>query len=534
MELHSDNKTAARRLLTFRRKEYSTLFISVWLAISALGANGQKIDSLRALLPKTAELERANLLYELAYEYVDVDDTLASQYARDAFEMAITYRDSLLFVKAGRVRALALARLHRNDSSIALSLKILPVARRNNCDHELKHILNRLGSGYSHKGKFDSALIYNFESLAMRERIGDPFEISVALNNIGTVYYNLADLDKALSFYHRSLEYKEKIDNKYDLDVLLLNISLCYSLKKQVSTASKFVERVSSLCGNNCSKVVLMMLRFNQGLISYELNNFMEAEIQFSKSYLLSKELANIRFQLDNLVYLIDIARRGSTFRSHTGLLNDAETLLEDKIYYRPSSIRLSHQLLEAFGQLQDSRKVSTYQSKYIQLKDSMFTETMTTNLMKVEADYMERENKAKLKAQESILMLSHDIIDRQRTLNIVAGIVVALSTALVVVLIQNVKRKKRANGLLEQKIKERTIELELNHNLLLKSFHERDVQFQKMSTEIKSSLATIKGLGVLVAHDLNTHSGSSYLAKIEETSNNLIQGLSRVHDQQF
>ncbi|HMG89894.1 MAG TPA: hypothetical protein VK589_07535, partial [Chryseolinea sp.] len=149
-------------------------------------------------------------------------------------------------------------------------------------------------------------------------------------------------------------------------------------------------------------------------------------------------------------------------------------------------------------------------------------------------SEYQERENKTKIEAQAKILALSNEVISRQRALNLIVVVVALLLAGFVITLIQNVKRKKRSNYILEQRVKERTIELELNHNLLLKSFHERDVQFQRISTEIRSSLATIKGLGVLVSHDVGTVNASNYLAKIEETSNNLMQGLTRVHDQQF
>src|SRR5574339_729805 len=95
-------------------------------------------------------------------------------------------------------------------------------------------------------------------------------------------------------------------------------------------------------------------------------------------------------------------------------------------------------------------------------------------------------------------------------------------------VLIQNIKQKKRVNVMLEQRVKERTSELEQHHSLLLKSMRERDIQVERMSNDIRSSLATIKGLGVLVSHDAGTVNASSYLAKIEETSNQLIEGLNR------
>jgi hypothetical protein len=105
---------------------------------------------------------------------------------------------------------------------------------------------------------------------------------------------------------------------------------------------------------------------------------------------------------------------------------------------------------------------------------------------------------------------------------------------AFVILLTQNIKRKKRTNTLLDLKVRERTLELEEKHNLLLKSMQERDIHVQRMSNEVRSSLATIKGLGVLVSHDVGTASASKYLAKIEETSNNLYRALNYAHGHQF
>ena len=151
---------------------------------------------------------------------MEFDYEQAKKYGREVFIDAKMRGDSLLFVKAGRIGALALARNNEGDSSIDLSLEILPVARRNMYDSELKYILNRLGTGYLHKGKYDSSLIYHFESLSLREKNGEEKDIGVTLNNIGLVYYTLKNYDKALSFYRRSEESTRR-NNEQGLDLML-------------------------------------------------------------------------------------------------------------------------------------------------------------------------------------------------------------------------------------------------------------------------------------------------------------------------
>ena len=131
-----------------------------------------------------------------------------------------------------------------------------------------------------------------------------------------------------------------------------------------------------------------MLSNFNLALISKGVNELDDAEREFSKSFLLSKELGNVRFQLENLVYLLEIATNYPSFGFNARLLAEAEALLDEDVSYRLVSTKLCHQLFDAYGSLQNSQKMSFYQSKYIQLKDSTFNEEHTTNLMKVEADY--------------------------------------------------------------------------------------------------------------------------------------------------
>ena len=130
-----------------------------------------------------------------------------------------------------------------------------------------------------------------------------------------------------------------------------------------------------------------------------------------------------------------------------------------------------------------DYKKVAQYQQKYIQLKDSIFNEELTRNLMKVEVEYLERENNAKIETQNEILALNQAVILRQRVVNAFVGVIAFLLVIVAVILVRMNRIKRTANQLLEQKVWERTRELEQNRDVLLRSLNERDVVFQKVST---------------------------------------------------
>jgi len=285
-----------------------TIFILTVLSLCFCLAKGQKIDSLKSLLNEKSGLERCDILYQIAYEYVDFDNALGLQYATEAFKVAREYDDSLRIVKAGRIKSLAFRRLGKIDSALILSIEILPMAKRNNYIDELKHILNGLAALYAVKAFYDKALKCHLESLELREKYGNKFEVSVTLNNIGFVYYKMKDYDKALSYYKQSLKLKTETHDNSSLDLLLLNISLCYAHKNNFPKARSFVDQALSLCKEKkCSDSSLPNIYYNLGVISFGLKDYSDAKTQFSKSFILSKKQDNKRLQLDNIVYLSQI-----------------------------------------------------------------------------------------------------------------------------------------------------------------------------------------------------------------------------------
>jgi tetratricopeptide (TPR) repeat protein len=500
----------------------------------------RRIDSLTLVLKESTGQDRYNVLDKLAYEYVWVIDSIALPYATEALEMSWQFGDSARIVKSGRVKLMVFNGLLSYDSTIALSRIILPIAKRTNNVTEIERILNLLAIAHTHNAEYDKALVYNFESLELRKKHADSLSMSIALNNVGLVYYKLENFNRALDYFKQGLKFrklnaKSLTDaEKASLATAFTNMSLCYSFMVNLDLAEGYLTNAYKLCTEGCDDGILAGVHFAAGILQFKYGDMQKASASFLESLLLARKVSDKQGELDNLSFLSKISVRSNDLGLGEKYLLEAEPLFETGVPFRAELLNVYEQLSEIYTKTGSYRKAAHFQSKFIELREKVYNKQLTINLMNVQAQYQERENKAKIEAQSRILALSNEVISKQRALNMVALVVGLLLTIVVISLIQNVKRKKRSNFILEQKVKERTIELEFNHNLLLKSFHERDVQFQKMSTEIKSSLATIRGLGVLVAHDVNTNNGSNYLAKIEETSNNLIQGLNRVHTSDF
>jgi tetratricopeptide (TPR) repeat protein len=489
-----------------------------------------KIDSLKSLLEIKSGVEYSDLLYELAYELIDIDDSLGLQYAKKAFETAKKNGDSLRIVKAGRIKALAFRRLGEVDSSLMLTIQIIPVAKRHNYNDELKSILNGLGIAYLAMAHYDKALKSFFESLDFRLRDGDKSEISVSLDNIGIVYYKLKDYENALAYFKQSLQLKEEASDKYNLDVTLINISLCYAYKNNFKAAREFVAQGIASCSKNCSESLLKFAQFSSGIISYREQRFDEAEASFLKSYSLAIKLSDPRFQLDNIIYLLKIYISRNQIKLAESYLDKAQALITSGTPYNLEVIKVYSQLIALYAKSRNFERVAFYQDKYIALKDSIYTETLTTNLMKVEAEHLEKENKAKIDSQNKILTLNIEVIARQKFLNVFIGIIAILLVALAIILIKNNKEKRMANMMLDKKVKERTQELELNRDALQRACEARDILLHKTSADITNSLATLKGLCLVGLKDVDEPRARQYLDKMDTTADNFSVILRNLH----
>jgi signal transduction histidine kinase len=163
-----------------------------------------------------------------------------------------------------------------------------------------------------------------------------------------------------------------------------------------------------------------------------------------------------------------------------------------------------------------DFQNASLYQSRYIELKDSIYSSDLIKNLTKVQSNFAERENIKTIKEKDEILELRQQLIDRQLSQFVFVVAISLLSLGMVLLLLVTNRKQKQAsaviamarnkieeqnkqledqNKALDKKVKERTVELSESNRQLTDVNTELDNFLYKSSHDLSGPLASLQGL---------------------------------------
>jgi tetratricopeptide (TPR) repeat protein len=493
-------------------------------------AQQRKADSLTQMINDRSGLDKFDPLVSMVRLYADKDNTKALVYAEQASVLSHSFGDTLRIVTSSRIIGQLYVRLTKYNEAENILLRTLGIAERHNIESEYAAILHSLANLNLLQAKYDKALELNFKVLPLWEVSNDLERVSGTLRNIALVYYKLGDFERALVYNEKCIDLKLKIKDFRDLESVLVNASLCYNRLGKHSQAEILVDSAMSLCRAGCSDFLIMQATFSKGMIHRDSGQIDKAEVQFLKSYKLAQAIKDIRYQLDNIDQLSQIYLSKKENHQAALYLAKAEKLIGGGEPLNLEIIKIYFRLIQLYSNWNDFKKVAHYQQKYIQLKDSTFNEEMTINLMKAEAEYTERENRVRIESQARVLELKEQIIESQHLLNILIGVVVLVLGAIAMLLIRSNRQKQVTNRLLDQKVIERTRELELNRDALIQANQEMDILISRTSDDIKSYLATINGLCVVGMQDIEDPLSREYMVKIDLTSEALSSNLQKIN----
>lgn len=466
------------------------VFILFFVVLYQVNADAQqKIDSLLQELKTGSKKKILDIHLGLCYEYTDEVQVL--YHAKKAFVIAKQLGDSLNIVKSGRLIGRSYRLFNHLDSAIDIFMYVSPIAKRNDM-FEYGRLQNSLGMAYSFAANYSEALKCHFESLAAMEKLDNKQWVSISLFNIGLVYYKIEDPVKALEYYNRAYKLKQALNYTEAMDLLLTNMGLCYTQTGDYAAARKYVEMGLAVCKENCDVVVKIQGEYALGVVHFLFKKMELAEEHFLKSYHLSKETEDSRYQFDNIIMLSKIYQADGRLHEAEQYLKEAEDLA-DETSYNLEVIKLYKQFFLLFEKTGDFERMAFYQGKYIHLKDSVYNENFTNNLMRVQAEYLERENKAKIAAQQQMINLKDAVIVRQQWLTVLAGVAAVLLIIVVYILYNTNRQRKMANRLLDEKIEQRVAELKSNHEHLKEELKERKLTFEDTVTSMKNSVAPLR-----------------------------------------
>jgi hypothetical protein len=287
-------------------------------------------------------------------------------------------------------------------------------------------------------------------------------------------------------------------------------------------SAQFYVSEALKNCVYLCSDDRHCLANFIKGVIHFGRKDWQAAEPFFLESFQVARSLNDVRLQLDNIDYLAQIYLHLDRYSRVAEYLNIGNKIISHNDAYNLEKIKIYTRFAELYSKTRNYVKASQFQWMLCHLRDSVYNEDMTRNLMNAEARFLERENSAKILAQNEMLVLKEEIILQERVKSNILVLLALLFAAFLFLLYRDYRRKKSINSRLEKKVAERTKELQHSRDELLRALMESNIAQHRASEQLRETARTIKGLCYMGIKEISDPTALSYIRKIERSSGQL------------
>jgi two-component system, NarL family, sensor kinase len=393
-------------------KKISLIFLIGFVLLSCSYASISKIDSLSFQIKNSpSDSNKVNTLLQLAELYYEVGYPDSCLYfSEKAYDLAT----EIHFIN-GMVNALnnigTIIGSIKNDSYIGFSYfeKALNLYADNPNKSIVASVYHNRGYQYQLIGQLDKALKDYIKSYQLRLAINDELGEAFSLNQIGWIYGQQNNYEKAIEAYNEALVIQKKINNDYQVGILYNNIGAAFDKMGLKDSAIVALQKSKEIRIRINDMLGLGYVYNNIGALYRDLNITDSAYHYFQLSLTIREELEQplgIVYSLINLAQLKMIDNQ----------LNDAEQLclraleIADKNHLRPQLQLIYEKLAYIYEQEKLFKLAYEYAKLNASLKDSLFNESKSKEIGKLEATY-EMEKK---QAEEDRLRQEQERIEQE------------------------------------------------------------------------------------------------------------------------
>jgi tetratricopeptide (TPR) repeat protein len=343
----------------------------------------------------------------------------------------------------------------------------------------------------------------------------------VLLNNIGFVYFKLQNFKRALEYFTQAITLKKKTNDLEGLQETLVNICLCHAYLQDLSTARIIADSVVRYCPVHCSGSIRMRLQFANGMIHLAEGNYKEAQTNFLNSLTIARDAKDTRGELDNIVQLMTVCYHLRQADLAIRLMQDAEAIAKDSEH--PAEMSEIYGVLLKFPYLRRNvKQYLQYQAKYMLYRDRILSDSITINLMRIEADFLDKENTLRIRAQDELLTLNEKLISQQRNLTVVISLAVVTLFLLAILIVLTFLQRSGIQRSLDRQVAQQTMKLMHANDDLVQVVRERQIVLERTIAGLKGQIASVKGLCLTGQRDLDDAYSQNKFSQVTQATDNI------------
>ncbi|MDP1622810.1 MAG: sensor histidine kinase [Bacteroidales bacterium] len=481
-------------------KNYLVFSVLIYAWIVLPGQSIMNRDSLIRLLPLAKnDTNTVKLYINIGQQYETNEPETAKQYYRKAGELSkklgytkgvISFINNYTFI---------LNMQGNYDSSLLLNLLAVNLSKKSNDSLNLAKTLFNTGTSYRNLGEYESAVHYYEEGKQIFQKLGDEGIGAIGDDILQLLYYQMHQFTKGIQYGESSVSKLRKLDNPAMLGTSLTNLGLNYLSVENFGKASALFNEALEISIKIGDKNMEQSQYMNMGDVFLKKGDFEKMKLFMDKALDLSKKLELHESQLIATLGLSFYFHYKKNYKLAEKYVSEALTLS-----YR-FNLRIQRQRVFAhFSALsyamQDIKQGEYYATQSTLLGDSILSETIQKNTLKLEKKYESEKKVNQIKQLEADKKLQQLSIRQKNTLNyfLIAG----AATLLIITLLSYRTFKQR------QKLQQQRIgELETQQQLIateavLKGEEQERTRLAKdlhdglggMLSGIKYSFTTMKG----------------------------------------
>ena len=459
-------------LLTIKHCLSLYILLGFLCCLCALPLFGQ-LDSLEQhLLTLPESTEKVDLLNKLSYGYHRKDVEQTFTYANQALKLATTL--NYIKGKAFAHHYLSIGNAISGDSELAkkLNKRVIHLADSLQAYDLLVSALNMKAFNFTKDGKPVEAMKAFQQALDLASQENDKIGYSSIALNLGEVNAQNKDFEKARAYYNKALAVSEEINEPARIAWANRLIGDTYAEEKNYTEAAFFFKEAIKKAIVAKDNRSLSFAKSRLGKVSMELGQIELAEKEIKEAIQLIQEVGDKEGLMDGYIILMKIylKRNQSNNVIHIG---QKATKLTTQVNSVQQQLELQGLLAKAYAIENDFQKAYQLNLFTQEIKDSIDFVNKKNLASELEEKYQSKKKEAenallRIEKQQQVTQ-----IKQQQSINIFLAIVAVLLALLGYMAFNAYKNKRRNNLVLEEKVTNRTQELQSTNTQLLQSNEE-------------------------------------------------------------